>query len=134
MLLRLPSDSTYVVAYAAAAKVGADHRGGEPPAGPARAGGRGRRGRRRAHVSSTADEVEALRRPERVGPARSTTRIAPVALVFTSGTTGQPKGALFRDRQLAAVTRIDVADAWGDPAADADADAGRAPSSPTSAS
>ncbi len=41
-----------------------------------------------------------------------------MALVFTSGTTGEPKGALFRNRQLAAVTRIDVADAWGDPAAE----------------
>src|SRR5699024_1809547 len=37
-----------------------------------------------------------------------------VAVVFTSGTTGTPKGALFTDRQLAAVTRIDVADRWGD--------------------
>ena len=35
--------------------------------------------------------------------------------MFTSGTTGQPKGAWFTDRQLAAVTRIDVHDAWGDP-------------------
>jgi acyl-CoA synthetase (AMP-forming)/AMP-acid ligase II len=37
----------------------------------------------------------------------------PVAIVFTSGTTGQPKGAWFTDRQLAAVTRYDVGDAWG---------------------
>jgi acyl-CoA synthetase (AMP-forming)/AMP-acid ligase II len=37
----------------------------------------------------------------------------PVALVFTSGTTGTPKGALFGNRQLAAITAIDVGDRWG---------------------
>ncbi len=37
----------------------------------------------------------------------------PVAIVFTSGTTGAPKGALFCNRQLSAVTAIDVGDAWG---------------------
>src|SRR5207245_9921893 len=37
----------------------------------------------------------------------------PVALVFTSGTTGAPKGVLFCNRQLAAVTAIDVGDRWG---------------------
>jgi acyl-CoA synthetase (AMP-forming)/AMP-acid ligase II len=39
-----------------------------------------------------------------------------VAIVFTSGTTGVPKGALFRSRQLEAVTRIDlgaIAEEWG---------------------
>jgi acyl-CoA synthetase (AMP-forming)/AMP-acid ligase II len=39
----------------------------------------------------------------------------PVAIVFTSGTTGTPKGALFRERQLQAVSDIDIGpDApWG---------------------
>ena len=32
----------------------------------------------------------------------------PVAIVFTSGTTGTPKGALFRNRQLSAITDIDL--------------------------
>ncbi|MDQ3145415.1 MAG: fatty acid--CoA ligase family protein, partial [Actinomycetota bacterium] len=36
-----------------------------------------------------------------------------VALVFTSGTTGTPKGAVFTNHQLAAVTRIDVGRTWG---------------------
>lgn len=115
VLLRLPSDSAYVVAYAAAAKVGAIAAGVNPRLAPPEqeavaevAGG--------ALVLTGAEEVEALRRPGPIAlldddPDR------PVALVFTSGTTGQPKGALFRDRELAAVTRIDVADAWGDPTA-----------------
>ena len=37
----------------------------------------------------------------------------PVTIVFTSGTTGTPKGALFCNRQLAAVMAIDVGDRWG---------------------
>ena len=37
----------------------------------------------------------------------------PVAIVFTSGTTGTPKGALYCNRQLAFITATDVGDAWG---------------------
>jgi acyl-CoA synthetase (AMP-forming)/AMP-acid ligase II len=36
-----------------------------------------------------------------------------VAIVFTSGTTGVPKGALYCNRQLAFITRTDVGDTWG---------------------
>jgi acyl-CoA synthetase (AMP-forming)/AMP-acid ligase II len=35
----------------------------------------------------------------------------PTAIVFTSGTTGEPKGALFRERQLAAIAAADVGNA-----------------------
>lgn len=37
----------------------------------------------------------------------------PVAIVFTSGTTGLPKGAIYCERQLAFITATDVGDAWG---------------------
>jgi acyl-CoA synthetase (AMP-forming)/AMP-acid ligase II len=37
----------------------------------------------------------------------------PVAIVFTSGTTGVPKGALYCNRQLAFITRTDIGDTWG---------------------
>jgi len=36
----------------------------------------------------------------------------PVAIIFTSGTTGLPKGALYCNRQLAFITQTDVGDAW----------------------
>src|SRR5262249_57156843 len=36
----------------------------------------------------------------------------PVAIIFTSGTTGIPKGALYCNRQLAFITQTDVGDAW----------------------
>lgn len=37
----------------------------------------------------------------------------PVAIIFTSGTTGVPKGALYGNRQLAFITRTDIGDTWG---------------------
>jgi acyl-CoA synthetase (AMP-forming)/AMP-acid ligase II len=37
----------------------------------------------------------------------------PVAIVFTSGTTGLPKGALYCNLQLEFITATDVGDAWG---------------------
>lgn len=37
----------------------------------------------------------------------------PVAICFTSGTTGEPKGALFRTRQLEAIFAMDAGGAWG---------------------
>ena len=118
VLLRLTSDSRYVIAYAAAAKIGAITAGVNPRLAPpeqaavaAEAGG--------ALTLATAADVDALRRRDttRPLPRLPDDPERPVALVFTSGTTGQPKGALFCNRQLAAVTRIDVADAWGDPRA-----------------
>jgi acyl-CoA synthetase (AMP-forming)/AMP-acid ligase II len=117
VLLTLPSDSTYVVAYAAAAKVGAITAGVNPRLAPpeqdavaAVAGG--------ALTVRSADDVLALGRDGGSVPLLAPDADRPVALVFTSGTTGHPKGALFRERQLAAITSIDVADAWGDAEAD----------------
>ncbi len=37
----------------------------------------------------------------------------PVVIVFTSGTTGEPKGAVFHNRQLAAITMFDTGGTWG---------------------
>ena len=37
----------------------------------------------------------------------------PVAIVFTSGTTGDPKGAVFAGRQLAAIGEVDGGGRWG---------------------
>ncbi len=59
---------------------------------------------------------------ERAGAGAPTPSLPPdperlAAVVFTSGTTGQPKGAAFRDRHVEAVARIDTDLAWGDPAA-----------------
>jgi acyl-CoA synthetase (AMP-forming)/AMP-acid ligase II len=37
----------------------------------------------------------------------------PIAIVFTSGTTGTPKGAVFCGRQIGFITECDVGEAWG---------------------
>jgi acyl-CoA synthetase (AMP-forming)/AMP-acid ligase II len=37
----------------------------------------------------------------------------PVAIVFTSGTTGTPKGAVFGNRQLSFITNVDTGGNWG---------------------
>lgn len=110
--LTLPSHSPWVVAYVAAAKVGATMAGVNPRLTEAE---------RTAYlkrvepdlVLGDAAEVTALAvaggtpEPVAADPDRPTT------IVFTSGTTGTPKGAWFTDRQLLAVTRYDVGDAWG---------------------
>jgi acyl-CoA synthetase (AMP-forming)/AMP-acid ligase II len=45
-------------------------------------------------------------------PAHASTPDDPVAIIFTSGTTGTPKGALYCNRQLTFITQTDVGDSW----------------------
>lgn len=112
-----PSDVDWVVAYAALAKLGAVASGINPRLAPAeKASVLARLAPDRVLV---AGEVEALRRAGAglapVGPPDPDPD-APAVVVFTSGTTGEPKGAEFRNRQLAAIARIDLgdrADEWG---------------------
>ncbi len=55
----------------------------------------------------------ALRSPEPAPPLPTDDPERPVAIIFTSGTTGLPKGAVYGNRQLAAITAIDIGDRWG---------------------
>jgi acyl-CoA synthetase (AMP-forming)/AMP-acid ligase II len=110
--LTLPSTAAWVVAYVAAAKVGAAIAGVNPRFTDAE------RAACLARVEpvlelATADDVAALAVPGARPDPVAADPDRPVAIVFTSGTTGLPKGAWFTDRQLAAVTRYDVGDAWG---------------------
>jgi acyl-CoA synthetase (AMP-forming)/AMP-acid ligase II len=121
VVLRLPSDSRYLVAYAAAARLGAVTAGINPRLAEPE----------QAACQALAQPTLVLRDPEELDDLERAGRRAgavgplpddparPVALVFTSGTTGTPKAAVFCEAQLAAVTRIDVGDSWGDPAAPA---------------
>ncbi len=118
VVLRLPSDSRYVLAYAAAAKAGAITAGVNPRLAPPE---------QEALVDLadpaivlvTRDDVDALERegartaaspgaPETLPPDPD----RPVAIVFTSGTTGLPKGAVFAEAQLRAVAQADTGGVW----------------------
>ncbi|HET6951904.1 MAG TPA: AMP-binding protein [Acidimicrobiales bacterium] len=118
VVLRLPSDSGYVVAYAAAAKLGAVTAGVNP---------RLARPEQDALVAlaepavvlADAAEVAALAADGRAlvdrggpPPALPADPDRPVAIVFTSGTTGLPKGAVFCERQLEAVAVADTGGGW----------------------
>jgi acyl-CoA synthetase (AMP-forming)/AMP-acid ligase II len=66
-----------------------------------------------APAASTAELLADLRVAGNPPPPLPDDPDRPVAIVFTSGTTGTPKGALYCNRQLAFITATDVGDAWG---------------------
>jgi acyl-CoA synthetase (AMP-forming)/AMP-acid ligase II len=107
--LRLPSGADYLIAYGAAAKLGAVTAGVNPKLTDAE------------QLSLTTGVEPAIVLTELPEPAPAPDSLEPdpdrpVVIVFTSGTTGMPKGALFRHRQLAAITDIDLgptAGEWG---------------------
>ncbi|MGH9114084.1 MAG: class I adenylate-forming enzyme family protein [Acidimicrobiales bacterium] len=134
--LVLPSIPEYVVAYAAAAKLGAVTAGvnarltstervtllelAEPAvvvATPELAPSRGEV----VAIDPASDDGECLRelrapggaRGDPTPPALAEDPDRPVAIVFTSGTTGLPKGAVYAGRQLDAITRVDTGWRWG---------------------
>ena len=135
--LLLPSGPEYVVAYLAAARLGVVTAGVNPRlpaperqalldvAGPAVVLGTdelldGIVLDVPTHVVGLADTREHL---EQVLPGRPHGDVPgaaladdprrPVALVFTSGTTGRPRAAVFTDQQLQAISRLDHGDGWG---------------------
>lgn len=110
--LSLPPGLAYVTAYIGAAKVGAITAGVNDRLAP----------REQAAVLDIAaptmtfadgGEVDAVRVRGAVPAPLSPDLDRPVAIIFTSGTTGAPKGALYTNRQLAFITKTDVGDAWG---------------------
>ncbi len=110
--LVMPPVPEYIVFYLAAAKVGAVTAGvNDKLAPPERS-----RLLEVAQPSLVVSAVESLVELRVTGgvPQRPRSKpSSPVAIIFTSGTTGAPKGALFCNSQLSAITGIDVGPAWG---------------------
>jgi acyl-CoA synthetase (AMP-forming)/AMP-acid ligase II len=118
--LVLPPGPEYLLAYCAAAKLGAVTAGvNDRLAAPEQRAVLEVAG---AQVVLTAEEFPAagsaatvlheLRVAGTAPPPLPDDPDRPVAIVFTSGTTGVPKGALYCNRQLAFITRTDVGDGW----------------------
>jgi acyl-CoA synthetase (AMP-forming)/AMP-acid ligase II len=106
--LTMPSGVDYVVAYLALAKLGAITAGINP---------RMRDDERARVVERLQPDVvlDSVRSASGPVPALSPDPDRIVTIVFTSGTSGEPKGAVFTNRQLEAITRIDAGglDVWG---------------------
>src|ERR687897_319351 len=118
--LRLPSAPAYVIAYAAAAKLGAVTAGVNPRLAPPE----------QEALVALADPALTLVHEDEVAALEAAGRRAldrhagppplapgedrPVALVFTSGTTGRPKAAVFAGRQMRAVAVADTGGTWAD--------------------
>ena len=118
VVLRVPSDSGYVVAYVAATKLGAVTAGINPRLAPPEQQALVELADAAVVLAETGEvaELEAAGRAavERDGPPPPLPADPdrPVAIVFTSGTTGLPKGAVFCERQLEAVAWTDTGGAW----------------------
>jgi acyl-CoA synthetase (AMP-forming)/AMP-acid ligase II len=129
--LVLPPGIEYLVAYLAAAKIGAITAGvndrlaapeqarileiAEPTlvvAAPGAAVGP-HPTEEHAASASIGSLLTGLRVPDESPPPLPSDPERTVAIIFTSGTTGTPKGACYGNRQLRFITDTDVGDQWG---------------------
>jgi acyl-CoA synthetase (AMP-forming)/AMP-acid ligase II len=115
--LVLPVGAPYVVFYCALARLGAITAGVSLRlAAPERARMLERLGADLVLTADTAGDATALLMShcrDGTAPTPDYDIDRPVTIVFTSGTTGTPRGAVFTGRQLDAITRLDVGDDWG---------------------
>jgi acyl-CoA synthetase (AMP-forming)/AMP-acid ligase II len=105
--LVLPNEPEYVLAYLGLARLGAVATGVSPRYTDVERA----RLLDRAQPALVLDHLPASEREPPAPPDADLDR--PETVVFTSGTTGAPKGALFTGRQIRAITDMDTGGAWG---------------------
>ena len=110
--LQLDSTFDYVVTYVAAAKLGAAASGINPSLAPSEQAALIERLNPDAVIEEAIPDDEGGDKASIPDLNEDPERI--VAIVFTSGTTGLPRGAIFRDRQLRAVCEADLGPGWED--------------------
>ncbi|MEC9000764.1 MAG: class I adenylate-forming enzyme family protein [Actinomycetota bacterium] len=133
LLLALPSGLEYVVAYVAAARIGVTTAGANPrlldaersrladAVDPdlvlATAGLAGGLDRYHVELIEPTEDLDRLlddlRGVEGAPRPVATDLDRPTCICFTSGSTGDPKGVWFTDRQLAAIHQLDTGGVWG---------------------
>jgi acyl-CoA synthetase (AMP-forming)/AMP-acid ligase II len=107
--LQIPSGLDYVIAYLGAARLGAITAGVNPRFSTEEA----QRVIDRCDPRITVKRLDELPMSEEAPPKVGTDPKRAATIVFTSGTTGEPKGAVFTNRQLAAITMFDNGGVWG---------------------
>jgi acyl-CoA synthetase (AMP-forming)/AMP-acid ligase II len=110
--LVLPPGPEYLLAYCAAAKVGAITAGVNDRLSERERSAVLDVAAPKLTLTDASTLLADLRVPDATPPPLADDPDRPVAIIFTSGTTGLPKGALYCNRQLAFITQTDTGGAW----------------------
>jgi acyl-CoA synthetase (AMP-forming)/AMP-acid ligase II len=110
--LVLPPGAEYLLAYCAAAKIGAITAGVNDRLSSRERSAVLALAQPKLTITDPATMLDDLRVPGATSVPLADDPDRPVAIIFTSGTTGLPKGALYCNRQLAFITQTDTGGAW----------------------
>ncbi len=110
--LVLPPGAEYMLAYCAAAKIGAITAGVNDRLSTRERSAVLALAQPALTITDRTTMLDDLRVPDAAPSPLADDPNRPVAIIFTSGTTGLPKGALYCNRQLAFITQTDTGGAW----------------------
>jgi acyl-CoA synthetase (AMP-forming)/AMP-acid ligase II len=112
LALVLPPGPDYLLAYCAASKLGAITAGVNDRLSAPERSAVLELAQPKLTIDDASQVLDRLRVPDESPPRLADDPDRPVAIIFTSGTTGLPKGALYCNRQLAFITHTDTGGAW----------------------